>query len=86
MEKRVVQVYIRRPDDIEGPSHTLRAFKRVNLEKGEKQEITLTLTPESFEWFDTTTHTMRPMKGKYEILYGGTSDRKQLQKLTLTRM
>ena len=84
--EEVVQVYIRRPDDMEGPSHTLRAFKRVNLEKGEKQEITLTLTPESFEWFDTTTHTMRPMKGKYEILYGGTSDRKQLQKLTLTRM
>ena len=26
-----------------------------------------------FEWFDTTVEDMRVLKGKYEILYGGSS-------------
>ena len=33
--EEVMQVYIRRPDDKEGPSHTLRAFKRVYIPQGE---------------------------------------------------
>ena len=82
--EEVVQVYIRRPADKEGPSHTLRAFKRVYIRKGETKQVELTLTPESFEWFDTATNTMRPVKGSYEILYGGTSDMKMLKRTGIT--
>ena len=77
--EEVVQVYLRRPGDKEGPSHTLRAFKRVSIAKGTTNKVTLTLTKEDFEWFDTETNTMRPIEGTYEILYGGTSDIKQLK-------
>ena len=84
--EEVVQVYIRRPDDKEGPSHTLRAFKRVYIPQGETRQVKLTLTPESFEWFDTATNTMRPLKGSYEILYGGTSDMKQLKRTSINLM
>ena len=37
------------------------------------------LAKEDFEWFDTETNTMRPIEGDYEILYGGTSELKQLK-------
>ena len=77
--EEVVQVYLRRPGDQEGPSHTLRAFSRIPLKKGETRQVSFQLDGESFEWFDTETNTMRPLKGEYEILYGGTSDAKQLK-------
>jgi len=41
--------------------------------------VTVSLSKEDFEWFDTETNTMRPIEGDYEILYGGTSELKQLK-------
>ena len=79
--EEVVQVYLRRPADKEGPSHTLRAFRRIPLKKGETQQVTFQLDGDSFEWFDTESNTMRPLKGEYEILYGGTSDKSMLQRI-----
>lgn len=79
--EEVVQVYLRRPADKEGPSHTLRAFRRIPLKKGETQQVTFQLDGDSFEWFDTESNTMRPLKGEYEILYGGTSDKSKLQRI-----
>ena len=77
--EEVVQVYLRRPGDKEGPSHALRAFKRVNIARGVTSNVTVSLSKEDFEWFDTETNTMRPIEGDYEILYGGTSELKQLK-------
>lgn len=77
--EEVVQIYLRRPDDKEGPTLTLRAFERINIKKGETRNIIIKLNDEDLEWFDTTTNTMRPLSGTYEILYGGTSDIKQLK-------
>ena len=80
----VVQVYLRRPGDKEGPSHTLRAFKRVNIAKGGTENVTVSLGKEDFEWFDTETNTMRPIEGDYEILYGGTSEVKRLKAVAVS--
>lgn len=80
----VVQVYLRRPGDKEGPSHTLRAFKRVNIAKGATENVTVSLSKEDFEWFDTETNTMRPIEGDYEILYGGTSEVKRLKAVAVS--
>ena len=77
--EEIVQVYLSRPNDPEGPIQTLRAFKRVSIPKGKTTEVSLTLDEKSLEWFDTETNTMRPLKGAYTIHYGGTSD-KQYQK------
>ena len=77
--EEIVQVYLSRPDDPEGPIQTLRAFKRVSIPKGKTVNVSLTLDKKSFEWFDTETNTIRPLKGKYVIRYGGTSEQ-QYQK------
>ena len=82
--EEVVQVYLRRPDDKQGPILTLREFKRVNIGQGETSNVKFQLTPESFEWFDTNSNTMRTLEGEYEILYGGTSDIKKLKSVKVT--
>lgn len=78
--EEVVQLYLSRPDDKEGPVQTLRAFKRVLIQKGQTANVTFTLDDESFEWFDISTNAMRPISGCYELRYGGTSNR-ALQKI-----
>ena len=69
----VAQVYIRRMDDAEGPIKTLKAFKRITLKAGEKQQVTISLPRQSFEGWDSQTNTMRVVPGKYQIFVGGSS-------------
>ena len=80
----VVQVYLRRPGDKEGPSHTLRAFRRVSIAHGATENVTISLNKETFEWFDTQTNTMRPIEGDYELLYGGCSEFGKLKAIAVT--
>lgn len=82
--EEVVQVYVRRPGDKEGPSHALRAFKRVAIAKGQTSQVEIPLLKENFEWFDTNTNTMRPIEGEYELLYGSSSDMNSLKSITIT--
>ena len=77
--EEVVQLYLRYPEDKEGPIQTLRSFKRVAINKGTSVDVKLDLSDEDFEWYDPLTQTMAPRAGEYEILYGGTSDTKQLK-------
>ena len=77
----VVQLYVSRPGDTEGPSHALRAFRRVSIPKGKTANVEFELTPESFEWFDTNHNVMATMPGKFEILYGPSSDLTVLKSL-----
>ena len=77
--EEVVQVYLRRPDDTEGPIKTLREFRRISLPKGSSQEVEIPLPYSAFEWFDTKTNSMHPITGSYEILYGGSSREEDLQ-------
>ena len=79
--EEIVQVYIRRPADKEGPAKTLRAFKRVEIAKGETENVTIELPYSAFEWFDATTNTMHPLSGMYEILYGSSSKAEDLHSL-----
>lgn len=82
--EEVVQVYVRRPGDKEGPSHALRAFRRVAIAKGQTSQVEIPLMKEDFEWFDTNTNTMRPIEGEYELLYGGSSDMNNLKSVAIT--
>ena len=81
----VVQLYVSRPDDKEGPSHALRAFRRVLIPAKSTAVVEFELTPESFEWFDPNINLMSPMSGKFEILYGPSSDKNSLKKFTVER-
>jgi len=75
----VVQVYIRNLNDPDAPLKTLRAFQRVSVPVGKTVHATLRLSPESFEFFDPDTNTMRVKPGHYEVLYGTSSDDKDLK-------
>ncbi len=81
--EEVVQVYLRRPMDKEGPIKTLRAFRRVKIAKGTTQNVEIQLPYEDFEWFDAATNTMRTLKGKYQLLYGNSSKDEDLHTLII---
>ena len=69
----VVQLYISRPADKEGPVKTLRGFKRVALKAGETVNVSIPLTDETFLWWDESAQNMVPLRGEYSLLYGGSS-------------
>ena len=79
----VVQLYIRNLQDVEGPLKSLRAFQYTGeIEPGKQSVVTLQLTPNSFEFWDPETNTMRVKPGQYEILVGNSSNNKDLKKVT----
>ena len=80
----VVQLYIRDLSDAEGPSKSLRGFQRVNVKAGQKTTATIELTPKSFEFWDAESNTMRTKPGRYEILYGNSSQDQDLKRQTIT--
>ena len=69
----VAQVYVKRVDDVDGPIKSLKAFKRVNLQAGESQKVSIDLPRKSFEVWDAQTNTMRVLPGKYQVFVGGSS-------------
>ena len=79
----ILQVYVKDPTDTEGPLKSLRAFQRVDVKAGQTVNATITLTPKSFELFDTQTNTMRTKPGSYEIYYGDSSQDKDLKKVVV---
>ena len=75
----IVQVYVRKLNDPDGPLKTLRAFQRVDLKAGEKQNITIQLPASSFEFYDAATIGMKVTPGEYEVYYGNSSDARDLK-------
>ncbi len=75
----IVQVYIRKVNDIEGPVKTLRGFQRVEIAAGKSEHATIELTPSAFEFYDWTERKMMVAPGEYEVLYGNSSDNKGLK-------
>ena len=69
----VVQLYVRKADDTEGPLKSLRGFRRVLIPAGQTAEVALPLTEETFLSWDEARQDMVPMKGEWELLYGGSS-------------
>lgn len=79
----VAQVYVKNPNDPEGPIKALKAFKRVHVKSGEKQVVEIHLPAKAFQSFDDKTQTMEVRPGQYELLYGGSSDDRQLKSIKL---
>ena len=80
----IVQVYVRKLNDPDGPLKTLKAFKRINLKAGEKQHVTIDLPASSFEFFDAKTIGMNVTPGEYEVFYGNSSDAKDLKMIKVS--
>ena len=75
----VVQVYVRKVNDIEGPIKTLRGFQRIEMAAGKTVQVTFNLTPSTFEFFDWSQRKMMVTPGEYEVYYGNSSDTKDLK-------
>jgi beta-glucosidase len=74
----IVQVYIRRPADADGPLKTLRGYQRVELKAGESKQVSIALPNERFELWDPATNTMRLLRDRYEVMIGTSSSDKDL--------
>lgn len=79
--EEVVQVYVRRVEDTEGPVKSLKAFKRIALKPGQSEIVQFDLPAETFECFDSKSNAMRIIPGEYEVMYGGSSRDEDLQKV-----
>ena len=68
-----VQLYVRKPDDPQGPNKTLRGFCRVSVSAGQTAEAVIPLTDETFLWWDEAAGDMVPLRSGFELLYGTSS-------------
>lgn len=80
----VVQVYVRKVGDTDGPLKSLKAYQRVSLKPGESKDVVLQLSDEAFEFFDHSTNTMRVTPGaRYEVFYGNSSKDEDLKMIVM---
>jgi beta-glucosidase len=75
----VVQVYVKKVNDIEGPVKTLRGFQRVELAAGKTLQASIELAPSAFEFYDWAQRKMLVTPGEYDVYYGNSSDDKDLK-------
>lgn len=80
----VVQVYMRRTGDLNGPNKTLRGYARVDLQPGQDKEVTIDFPRELFENWDETTQEMRVVPGEYELMVGTSSADSDLKTIKVT--
>lgn len=80
----LVQIYLCKDDDIDGPSKTLRAFKRVYIPARESKLVQLELSANQLEWWNASIGRMEVQPGNYKILIGSSSQNKDLQKINLS--
>lgn len=79
----VLQVYINKVGDTGGAIKTLRSFVRVDLAQGETRQVAITLGKSAFEFFDSSTNTMRTVAGDYLVHYGTSSDPSDLKTVSV---
>lgn len=79
----IVQVYIRKVGDADGPLKTLRGFKRMELDPGKTGTATIRLGPAAFEFFDAGRGEILVSPGTYELLYGNSSAANDLKMMKI---
>jgi beta-glucosidase len=75
----IIQVYVRKVNDADGPLKTLKGFQRINVAAGKTGQANITLPSASFEFFDQASGKMVVAGGEYEIMYGNSSEAKDLK-------
>ena len=80
----IVQVYVRKVNDIDGPLKTLKGFERVEVPAGKTRQANISLPPSTFEFYDWSQRKMAVTPGDYILYYGNSSDNKDLKQLEVT--
>ena len=75
---------MRKVNDSDGPLKTLKGFHRDNIAAGKTSEVVINLPFNSFESYDRVRGKMAVAAGDYEIMYGNSSDDKDLKVTKVT--
>ena len=75
----IVQVYVHKINDTDGPLKTLKGFQRVDIAAGKTGQVVINLPASSFEFYDRVSGKMIEAAGEYEVFYGSSSDTKDLK-------
>ncbi|HVE58836.1 MAG TPA: xylan 1,4-beta-xylosidase [Pyrinomonadaceae bacterium] len=83
----VVQVYVRKVNDRNGPLKTLRGFQRIYVRPGKTSTATIDLPSKAFEFYDESKLKVAVTPGEYEVWYGNSSASKDLKmvKVSITQ-
>ncbi len=75
----VVQVYVRKINDPNGPLKTLRGFQRITVKAGKTSTAAIDLPYKAFEFYDESKLKAAVTPGEYEVWYGNSSASKDLK-------
>jgi beta-glucosidase len=76
----VVQLYVQHVGSmVDRPQEELKGFKRVRIEAGAEQAVTLELKPRDLAYWDAVRHAWRVEKEQVRVLAGGSSDQLPVQ-------
>ena len=78
-----VQVYVKTLDYPDAPIKSLKGFQKLSLKAGETATATITLDGEAFEYYDESIDELSTRPGRYQILYGNSSQEKDLKMISL---
>ena len=81
----VIQLYVRKEGDGNGPQKTLRAFKRVTIPAHRSRRVVIPLTDETFSWWSDEARNMVPSPGNYVLMVGSSSASEDLKSLEINR-
>ena len=69
----IVQLYVSRPDDVDGPIKALRGVQRVSVPARRSVRVSIPLTEETFHWWDPEAGRVVYRTGAYVLHVGGSS-------------
>ncbi len=69
----IVQLYVSRPGDTEGPVRTLRDWRRVSIPARKTVRVRFELKPELFEWWSEPDCNMKILPGSFKLHVGSSS-------------
>ena len=78
--EEVIQIYMKKAGDDNGPILTLRDFKRVKITAGKTEKIKFELSGSQLEWWNENTGEVEIHGGKFEIFAGPSSKKEDLIK------
>ncbi|MBP5716238.1 MAG: glycoside hydrolase family 3 C-terminal domain-containing protein, partial [Bacteroidales bacterium] len=82
--EEVVQLYLRKDDDSEGPIRTLRGFRRQLIPAGQTVVVEIPLDEVNFRTYNEATGQMQTTRGSYTLYYGGSSRLEDLQQMSVS--
>ena len=81
----VVQLYVRKHGDDEGPRLSLRSFRRVHVPAGKSVTVRIPLDEQVFATYDEASGELRATPGRFTLYYGASSDRRDLKSLGISK-